>query len=238
MTQAAEDVDIDPVDPQRRGPMRRLYDWVLHWAATPQAVPALLLLAVAEASFFPLPPDVLLIAMALALPRRGFYYATVCTVGSVAGGVLGYYIGIGLMGSVGCRLVTLYHGQATFDWLAGQFTHYGFWAVFVAAVTPIPYKIFTITSGAVHMSFGTFLIASVLGRPIRFFALALLIFFVGKPVKRFIDRYFNLLSIAFVVLLVGGFLAFKFVGGGSGSHASAAANAGPAPFVRICGNRG
>ena len=213
--------------------MRHLYDWTLHWAGTPQAVPALALLAIAEASFFPLPPDVLLIAMALARPRKGFYYAGVATGASVLGGLGGYGIGIGLMDAVGCHLVSLYHGQATFDWLAGQFTHYGFWAVFVAAVTPIPYKIFTITAGAVHMHLATFLAASILGRPVRFFALATLIFFVGQPVKRFIEKYFNLLSVAFVVLLVAGFAAFRLVGHGS-SAAKAGATRRASAYVKIC----
>lgn len=215
----------------RPGLVRRLYEWVIHWASTPMAVPALAILAVAEASFFPIPPDVLLIAMALALPKRSFWYATVASVASVAGGLIGYGIGVGLMRSVGCPLVSAYHGQATFDWLAVQFTQYDFWAIFVAAVTPIPYKIFTITAGAVGTHVGTFLLASALGRPVRFFAIALLIYFLGPPVKRFLERYFNLLSVVFVVLLVGGFAAFKLLdpGGEGGPGAT-----GPSRFEAVC----
>ena len=221
-------------DATRPNIVRRLYDWVIHWAATPWAIPALALLSFSEASFFPIPPDVLLIAMAMAAPKRAFYFAAVCSVASVGGGMLGYYIGVALMGVVGCQVVSLYHGQSTFDWLATQFAQYDFWAVFVAAVTPIPYKIFTITAGAVGADLATFFFASALGRPVRFFAVAALIYFLGPPVKRIIDRYFNLLSVAFVVLLVLGFGAIKLVGGGSG--AGEPDPAGPAsPYAEICG---
>lgn len=219
---------------RRPGPVRRLYDWVIHWAGTPMAVPALAILAIAEASFFPVPPDVLLIAMALARPRRGFYYATVATAASVVGGLGGYYIGIGLMSAVGCHLVSIYHGQAVFDHLATLFTHYGFWAVFTAAVTPLPYKIFTISAGAVHLSLGTFLAASILGRPVRFFLLAALIFFFGEPVKKFIDRYFNSLLVAFVVLLIGGFAVFRVFGGGHGKGHAGGPKTTESAYARIC----
>ncbi len=215
----------------RPGLVRRLYDWVLDWATHPSAVLALAALAFAEASFFPIPPDVLLLAMALATPRRGFYYAGVCTAASVLGGALGYAIGAGLMGAVGCPLVEAYGGEAVFDMLAARFAEYDFWAVFVAAVTPIPYKIFTITAGAVGADFGTFLLASVLGRPVRFVALATLVYFVGPPVKRFIDRYFNLLSILFVLLLVGGFGLVKWRKGPE----AAAPPPSESAYARMCG---
>lgn len=217
----------------RAGVVRRLYDWVLHWASTRYAFAALLVVAFTESSFFPVPPDVLLIAMAMAAPARGFVLAAWCTLASVMGGMLGYGIGYGLMDVVGCRLVALYNGVAVFDWLAEEFTTYNFWAVFVAAVTPIPYKIFTITAGAVHADFATFLLASALGRPVRFFAVAALIYFFGPPVRRFIDRYFNLLSVVFVVLLIGGFALLGMRGNRHDGHVT-----GRAPsshYVRICG---
>ncbi|MDF1563490.1 MAG: DedA family protein [Deltaproteobacteria bacterium] len=212
--------------------VKRLYDWVLKWSGTRYAVPALAILAVAEASFFPIPPDVLLIAMAFALPRRAFWYAGVCSVASVLGGVGGYAIGRGLMDVLGCRLVALYKGQATFDWLAGSFAKYDFWAVFVAAVTPIPYKIFTITAGAMEMDLGTFVGASALGRPARFFAVALLIYLFGPVVRRFLEKYFNLVATVFVVLLIGGFVLM----GTLGKHEEKESEAAPAsPYARICG---
>ncbi|RMG16373.1 MAG: DedA family protein [Deltaproteobacteria bacterium] len=219
----------------RPGVLRRLYDWVIGWAGSRWAVPALALLAFSEASFFPIPPDVLLLAMALARPRRALHYAAVCTLASVAGGVLGYGIGAGLMDAVGCALVKAYSGEAVFDLLAARFTQHDFWAVFVAAVTPIPYKIFTITAGAVGSDFWTFLTASLLGRPVRFLALALLVYFVGPPVKRFIDRYFNLLSVAFVVLLLGGFALVKGLRGGADEGGPAAADSA---YLRMCGGQG
>lgn len=218
-------------EPAKPSLVRRLYAWVLHWAGTKQAVPALGVLAFAEASFFPIPPDVLLMAMAFAKPRRSFLYAAVCSVFSVIGGLLGYYIGAALMDVVGCDLVALYKGQATFDWLAVQFTQYDFWAVFVAAVTPIPYKIFTITAGAVSADLGTFVAASSLGRPFRFFVVAAIIFFFGPPVRRFIERYFNIIMVAFVVLLIGGFAGMKLLGDNGHDEPS---GAGPSPYAEIC----
>lgn len=213
--------------------VRKLYDWVLHWSETRYALAALVLVAFTESSFFPVPPDVLLIAMAMAAPRRGFSYAAWCTVASVIGGMLGYLIGIAFMDVVGCRVVGFYHASATFDWVAIQFSTYNFWAVFIAAVTPIPYKIFTITAGAVGADFWTFLLASVLGRPVRFFAVATLIYYFGPPVRRFIDRYFNLLSVAFVVLLIGGFAVLQMaMENGTGATQAVASTS---PFAKICG---
>jgi len=219
--------------------IRRLYDWVLHWAETPYGTPALALNSFAEASFFPIPPDVLLIALDMGKPARSWWFAFVCTAASVLGGVLGYYIGYGLWEAVGNSIVEFYNAGDLFSQLSKTFEEYSFWAVFIAALTPIPYKIFTITAGAVaahlftspdfalavqdlggqvlgalqeqesaasHASyFMTFLAASLLGRSLRFFAVSALIYFFGEKIKVFIDRYFNLLSIAFVVLLVGGF---------------------------------
>lgn len=214
--------------------VRRLYGWVLHWAGTKQAVPALGVLAFAEASFFPIPPDVLLMAMAFAIPKRSFFYAAVCSVFSVLGGMLGYYIGVALMDAVGCDLIALYNGEATFDLIAGKFTEYDFWAIFVAAVTPIPYKIFTITAGAVSTDLLTFVLASSAGRPLRFFAVASVIFFFGPPVRRFIEKYFNVISIGFVILLIGGFALLKFLGGGHGGGAQEAES----PYAEVCGPSG
>jgi len=217
--------------------IRRLYNWVLHWAETPYGTPALAVNSFAESSFFPIPPDVLLIALDLGKPKRSWWYAFVCTVASVLGGVAGYYIGYGLWASVGKPIVDFYNAQPIFDSLFTTFAEYSFWAVLIAAITPIPYKIFTITAGVVaanafgsggftpdaagvlaaaqpsatmlggHTSyFMTFLFASILGRSIRFFGVSALIYFFGERIKGFIDRYFNLLSIAFVVLLIAGFL--------------------------------
>jgi len=259
---------------------RRLYDWVLHWADTPYGTPALALLAFAESSFFPVPPDPLLMALALAKPRRSFYYALVCSVASVLGGLFGYLIGYALWNPVGApilrslrqlkadhqrvvvervensrvavqtpdgKAITVhrfrlhatepapaarvgdhdYEEQQTRSPLSpGQtaylmtdnyhvarawYEDYGVWIVFAAAFTPIPYKVFTIISGLAQLNLLAFTLASVVGRSARFFMVGGLIYLFGRPIRTFIDRYFNLLSLLFVVLLILGFAAIKFL---------------------------
>lgn len=191
--------------------VRRLYDWVLHWAETPYGLPALALLAFAESSFFPLPPDILLIALAVSIPTRAFRYALVATVASVVGGMLGYAIGSVGYDVIGAKIVHAYHGEEVMQKIQLWYTEYGFWGILAAAVTPIPYKVFTIASGVFHFSIGTFLLASIVGRALRFFAVAALIYHFGAPIKSFIDRYFNLVASAFVVLLIAGFLVIKLL---------------------------
>ena len=220
----------EPADSKPASPVRRLYDWVLSWADSPFALTALVVIALAESSFFPVPPDILLIPMAMGAPKRGPLFALWCSVASITGGVVGYAIGIGLMEAIGCGLVDFYHGQATFDWVATKFATYNFWAVFVAAVTPIPYKIFAITAGAVGADFGTFFLASMLGRPIRFFTVVMLIFWFGPSVRRFIDRYLNLLSVGFVVLLIAGFGLLSLRDRGHREEIVAT----DSPYARIC----
>ena len=190
--------------------IKKMYDWVLHWAKTPYAIPALFLLSFAESSFFPVPPDVLLIALAISLPKKSFKYATICMVGSVIGGVVGY--GIGLYGDEmnGMPIVEFYHGQDKMDMIKTLYSQYGFWGILFAAITPIPYKVFTIASGVFEFDFWSFFVASVIGRSTRFFIVAGLIWKFGAPIRDFIDKYFNILCFVFMVLLVGGFFAIKF----------------------------
>ena len=276
---------------------RRLYNWVLHWAHTPYGTPALVVLAFTESSFFPIPPDVLLMALGIARPKRSFYYATVCSIASVLGGMFGYLIGFALWNPVGApilkslgllnsghqqvvvlsaegNMVTVgtpdgvaLHASRWSQWLGvakpseadkgatasihrgllhrekpsgappvgnwqyeveqttaamtaddtaylmtdtyhqarALYEKWDFWIVFAAAFTPIPYKVFTILSGLMQMQFVPFLLASVIGRSMRFFLVGGLIFAFGQPVKRFIDRYFNLIALLFFVLLIGFF---------------------------------
>lgn len=191
--------------------IRRMYDWVLHWAETPYGALALVLLAFAESSFFPIPPDVLLIALAISIPKKSYFYASIGTIASVLGGVLGYYIGLGLMEVIGWKIIHFYHAEELFKQLFETFNKYNFWAVLTAAVTPIPYKVFTISAGAANANFWIFMAASILGRSIRFFAVATLIYLFGEKIKGFIDKYFNLLAIVFVVLLIAGFVLIKYV---------------------------
>ena len=191
--------------------IRRLYDCVLHWAETPYGMWALFLIAFAESSFFPIPPDVLLIALAISIPTRAFHFALVATIGSLIGGIAGYGIGMFGYDSIGRPIVEFYHGQEIMQAIKEWYDKYGFWAVLGAAITPLPYKIFTISSGMFSFDFFQFMIASIIGRSVRFFAVAGLIWKFGKPIKGFIDKYFNLLATLFIILLIGGFIIIKYL---------------------------
>ena len=193
--------------------VRRLYDWVLSWAETPYGVPALALLAFAEASFFPVPPDVLLIALCLAMPTRAYSFALVATLGSAAGGGLGYLIGWGgwdLLGPFFYQYVPGFTEQG-FAQVKTLFEQYDFWTVFAAGFTPIPYKIFTIASGAFQINFPVFLAASLISRGLRFFLFAALLFYFGRPARAFIEKYFNLLTILCLIMLIGIMLLIKYL---------------------------
>lgn len=188
---------------------RRLYDWVLHWAHTPHGAIALFILAFAESSFFPIPPDVLLIALVLGARQKWWKFAANCTIASVFGGIGGYLIGLGLMDTVGQKIIAFYHAEKYYEQVTGWYQQYDYWIVFAAAFTPIPYKVFTIASGAFHMNVIGFALVSIVGRGMRFFIVASLLYKFGPPMQRFIDKYFNLLCLAFVILLVGGFAVIK-----------------------------
>ncbi|MCX7965724.1 MAG: DedA family protein [Syntrophorhabdaceae bacterium] len=190
--------------------IRRMYDWVLHWAETPYGTPALFLLAFTESSFFPIPPDVLLIALCLSITTRSFYYALICSIGSILGGAFGYLIGLTFMDTIGMKILSFYGFQEQYHYVRELYIKYDAWAVGIAGFTPIPYKVFTISAGAFKISFNVFLIASIISRSLRFFLVAAMIYIFGKPIKIFIDRYFNLLTIIFTVLLVGGFIVIKY----------------------------
>ena len=191
---------------------RRLYDWILSWADTPYGVPALAILAFVEASFFPVPPDVLLMALALAVPKRAYRFALVASLGSVVGGALGYLIGWGLWDSVGPWFFQYIPGVTPegFTQVGDLFEQYGFWIIFAAGFTPIPYKIFTIAAGVFSLNFPIFLLASLIGRSLRFFLVAALFYYMGEPARRLIDKYFNLLSILLLIVIIGVILLFKY----------------------------
>jgi len=191
--------------------IRRLYDWTLHWAETPYGPPVLFVLAFAESSCFPVPPDVLLIALCLGLPKRSMWFALVCTVGSVIGGMAGYLIGWTVWEQVAGFFFHYVFSQELFDLVGQKYGEHAFWAVFTAGLTPIPYKVFTIAAGVFRIDFLEFVLASTVGRAGRFFLVAGLIRIFGPPIRVFIDKYFNLLSILFVVLLVGGFAVVKWL---------------------------
>lgn len=197
--------------PPRWAIHRRLYDWVLSLAHHPHALTALFLLSFAESSFFPVPPDVLQIALTLERRGRAFLYAAVSTVASILGALAGYGIGWGLWHLVSGFFFRYVFSEATFERVVAMYQENAFSAVFLAAFTPIPYKVFTIAGGVCHISMATLVAASVVGRGGRFFLLAGLLYIFGPPVKRFIDRYFNLLCIALAVLGIGGFIALQWL---------------------------
>lgn len=184
--------------------IRRLYDWVLSWAKTPYGVPALGLLAFAEASFFPIPPDVLLMALALAIPHRSFRYALVAAIGSVTGGILGYLIGWGLWEQVADYFYNYVPGVSIegFEQVQRLFEEYDFWTIFAAGFTPIPYKIFTIAAGVFQVNFAVFVVASAIGRSLRFFLVAGMFYYFGRQARGLIEKYFNQLTLAFMLLVV------------------------------------
>jgi membrane protein YqaA with SNARE-associated domain len=197
----------------RPNPIRRLYDWVLHWADTPYGVPALFLLAFAESSFFPLPPDPLLLALCLGAAKRSLRFAAIATLASVSGGMLGYAIGAGAWTLMEPWFFTYVPGvsQEAFDGVQAFYNRHGFAAVFLAGLTPIPYKVFTLASGVFGINFGSFLLASILSRGFRFFLIAGLVYKFGAPIERFIDQHFDKLVIFFSLLFVGGFVAIEFL---------------------------
>ena len=183
--------------------VRRLYDWVLSWAKTPYAVPALVVLALLEASVFPIPPDVLLLALALSVPKKALRYAAWCTLGSVVGGVLGYVIGLTLWSSVDQFIFEHVFAQGKFEKVMEIYREQGVWVVFTAAFTPIPFKVFTVTAGVAKLDLVEFIAASAVGRGARFFLVAGIVRMMGGRAKEFIDRYFNVLTVVAVALLLG-----------------------------------
>ena len=194
-----------------RNPLRKLYFWTLHWADTKYALPALVLVSFVESSFFPIPPDVLLMAICFSAPRKWFWAALWCTGASVAGGVLGYYIGWGLYETVGQPIVSFYHGEAVMQSVKTWYDQYGFWGVLIAAITPIPYKVFTIASGVFEFNLGLLVLASVIGRGFRFFLVAGLIRWAGPRIRPFLEKNFELAVTLFAVLAIAGFASLKFL---------------------------
>jgi membrane protein YqaA with SNARE-associated domain len=191
--------------------IRRLYDWSLSWAEHPQAVLALFLLSVAESSFSPIPPDVLLLALCLGKPKQALRFAAWCTLGSVIGGVIGWYLGLGLWSTLQDFMIPTVFSQEKFDTVTGIYQEYGVGFVLVAAFTPFPYKVFTIAAGVFKLNLFAFIGASILGRGARFFLVAYLVQRFSDDAKDFIDRHFNKLTIVATVLLIAGFAALKLM---------------------------
>jgi membrane protein YqaA with SNARE-associated domain len=189
--------------------LRRLYLRTLALAASPRAPRWLAAIAFAEASFFPIPPDALLIPMALARPDRAWRLALVCTIGSVAGGALGYFIGYAVFNQLARPLIAFYGYGPRFAAFQAMYAQYGLWIILIKGLTPIPYKIVTIASGAAHFDFAVFMAASAVTRGARFFAVAALLRFFGAPVRDFIERRLTLVTSLLAAGVVGGFLVLR-----------------------------
>ena len=191
--------------------LRRLYSWVLQWAETAYGTWALFILAFCESSFFPIPPDILLIALAVAIPKRSLYYALVCSAGSVLGGCLGYLIGWQFMVGIGEKIISFYGLTEKVEYIRSLYMQYDALAIGIAGFTPIPYKVFTISAGALGINFSVFVIASLVSRSMRFFLVGWLIYRFGTGIQAFIEKYFNTLAVAFTILLVAGFVIIKYL---------------------------
>lgn len=194
-----------------KNPLRKMYYWTLHWADTKYALPALIILSFTESSFFPIPPDVLLMAMCFAKPKKWLTYAFWCTLASAAGGLFGWFIGWGLYETVGQQIVAFYKGEGVMDAAKALYDQWGAWAVLIAAITPIPYKIFTIVSGVFEFSPTMLFVLSLLGRGFRFFIVAGLIRFAGPRIKPFLEKHFELSVSLLLVLAVLGVFAIKWL---------------------------
>lgn len=190
---------------------RSLYDWTMRQAARPNADRALAVVSFLESSIFPIPPDVMLIPMCLANRQRAFYYAFICTVASVIGGLFGYAIGYFLLETLGRWVIDLYGYGEKWQAFEAAYAEWGVWIILIKGLTPIPYKIVTIASGAAHFSLGVFIIASIVTRGLRFFLVAGLLRAFGEPIRDFIEKRLNILGIIFVVALVGGFVAVRYL---------------------------
>lgn len=199
-------------DEKKPGLIRRLYFWTTSWADHPMGAWALFLIAFAESSFFPIPPDVLLLALCFGNQDKAMRYALICTAGSVLGGILGWYIGYGLAEPVAKPLLELFdHSGHTQEKIAQWYDQFGFWGILIAAITPIPYKVFTVSSGMMKYNLAMLVFASILGRGFRFFVVAGIIRIFGPEVRPFIEQHLEWCFVIGTILLIGGIVAIKFL---------------------------
>ena len=191
--------------------LKRTYNWTLEKAQHKNAKWYLSLISFAESSFFPIPPDILLIPMALASKANALFYAFICTLFSVLGGILGYAIGYFFYNSVGIYIVDFYHLENSFNIFESYYKEFGVLIVLGAGITPFPYKFITIASGVFGLNIFLFIIVSIIGRGLRFYLIAILLYFFGEKIKLIIDKYFNILTIVFFILLVGSVFIIRFL---------------------------
>ncbi|WP_435259249.1 YqaA family protein [Thioclava sp. FR2] len=192
--------------------IRSLYDWTIRLAEHPRALLALAVVSFVESSFFPIPPDILMIPMILAAPHRAFLIAAVATISSVIGGMFGYWIGAVLFEQVGLPVLEFYGKTDNFEVFSQAYNDWGAWAVLIAGVTPFPYKVVTILSGSTGLNLVVFTVASIIARGLRFFIVAALLWKFGQPIRDFIERRLGLMFTIFMGLLLGGFLLLKAFG--------------------------
>ena len=191
--------------------LRNIYDWTLKKAEHKNAKWYLSLISFAESSFFPIPPDLLLIPMALASKTKAIFYAFICTFSSVLGGILGYAIGYYFYNSLGIYIVEFYHLENSFSIFEDYYKEFGILIVFGAGITPFPYKFITIASGVFGLNILLFIIISIFGRGLRFYLIAILLYFFGEKIKLIVDKYFNILTIVFFILLIGSVFIIRFL---------------------------
>ena len=191
--------------------LRRVYDWTMNFAAHKNAMWALFFISFIESSIFPIPPDILLVPMILANRDKAWRIAAVCTIGSVLGGIAGYGIGYFLFEQIGRPLLEFYGKTGKFTEFQEMYNAWGAWVVAMAGLTPFPYKVITIASGVTALNIGTFIVASILSRGIRFFLEALLLWYFGDPIREFVEKYLGILVTVGFVVLFGGFVAVKFL---------------------------
>lgn len=190
--------------------LRRLYDWTMSLASGPRAPAALGAVSFVESSVFPIPPDILLIPMVISERRKAWWFATLCTITSVLGGLLGYVIGAFLFTQIAEPILAFYGYLDKFETFKEQYNDWGAWIVFFAGVTPFPFKVITIASGATGLNIVIFVLASIVARGLRFFVVAGLLYWLGPPIRNFIEARLGLVFTIFVVLLVGGFILAKY----------------------------
>lgn len=191
--------------------LQRLYDWMMRLAAGPNALWALAAVSFVEASVFPIPPDVLLIPMVLAAPRRAWMMAAVCTLASVAGGFLGYAVGAFFFDTLGRPILEFYRAMDKYEAVKATFDEWGAWFIVIKGMTPIPYKLVTIFSGAVHFDLLQFTLSSIVSRAVRFFLVAALLWRFGEPIRLFIERRLTAVTTVFVIVLIGGFVVVRYI---------------------------
>jgi membrane protein YqaA with SNARE-associated domain len=191
--------------------MKRIYDWMMEQARHERAPMALFWISFIESSFFPIPPDVMLIPMVIANRLKAWWYATVATIGSVIGGAFGYAIGFFFFEAIGLPILKFYGKAEGFEHFTSWFNEWGVWILILKGWTPFPYKVLTITAGVTHMPFLEFMLASVVARAMRFYLVAGLLYFFGEPIRDFIEKRLTLVTTVFVVVLIGGFVAIRYV---------------------------